>query len=116
MVNSNLEKARVATDAANERAAKGAALIQYMTDGATGTMIYAYDAETGSVGDGVTTGSPSAPSNGAYGQCSKHKGGYVVVTIKVDDATDETTVEVKWAGVKSGNEDPDGITATKADS
>lgn len=47
MVNSSLDKARVATDDANERAAKAAALIEYMTNEETEAVTYYYYADTG---------------------------------------------------------------------
>ena len=48
LVNSSLDKAQKATDAANERAAKAAALMEYMINGTgTGDNVYFYNAETG---------------------------------------------------------------------
>ena len=47
MVNSSLDKAKKATDDANERAAKAAAMIEYMLKGGTGGGTYNYDAATG---------------------------------------------------------------------
>lgn len=47
MVSSSLDKARTATDDANERAAKAAALIKYMTDEETTNITYSYHADTG---------------------------------------------------------------------
>lgn len=47
MVSSSLDKARTATDDANMRAAKAAALIVYMTKGESGTVKYYYDADKG---------------------------------------------------------------------
>lgn len=55
MVNSSLDKARVATDDANERAAKAAALIEYMTEEKTGDVTYLYHADTGEATEGTTT-------------------------------------------------------------
>lgn len=49
MVNSSLEKAKTATDNANLRAAKAAALIEYMTKEETAGATYYYNADTGSV-------------------------------------------------------------------
>lgn len=112
LVSSSLEKARIATDQANERAAKSAAMIQYLTDGTTGTKYYAYDAENGT----VTTASDAEISTkpdgiDAYGQCSEHKGGVVVVTITADNTTkDLTNVTIKWVG--STSSEAHGVTAT----
>lgn len=111
MVGSALEKARVATDQANERAAKGAAMVEYLTEGETEDKTYYYDAENGTVSD-------ETPPTTTYGQCSKHKGGYVQVEITAATDTTDMTVEVTWAGTgitDTENAKPDGITATKAD-
>ena len=63
MVNANLEKARTATDDANERAAKAAALATFMLaetpptlDSGNTTATYYYDAEDGTVQQTNTTG------------------------------------------------------------
>lgn len=114
MVGSALEKARVATDQANERAAKGAAMVEYLTEGETEDATYLYDAENGAV---IKQGAGAASTVTAYGQCSKHKGGYVQVEITAADADTDTDmkVNVTWAGVGDENKNPDGITATEAD-
>ncbi len=78
MVSNSLEQARKSTDAANERAAKAAALAEYMLNRETGSIDYTYDAASGKATKGT-----SAPAGGGYGQCSSHKGGYI--TVKVDD-------------------------------
>ena len=93
LVSSSLERAREATDAANERAAKAEILICYMTDSecATGEKVvalddtrtglpsrkyYAYDAASGKL-------MQKAPDV-RYGKCSKHKheNGYLLVWIR----------------------------------
>ena len=57
MVNSSLDKAKTATDDANERAAKAAALIEYMTDETvTGAETYYYNAASGAVQPDSTAG------------------------------------------------------------
>lgn len=89
LVSGSLNKARKATDAANERAAKAAAIITYMTDDDFDPdTTYYYDAVEGDLKstDGAT---PQA-----YGQCSDHKGGYITVKIDVDGNI--TTLE--WGG------------------
>ncbi|WP_294510756.1 prepilin-type N-terminal cleavage/methylation domain-containing protein [uncultured Intestinimonas sp.] len=79
LVSGALDKARKATDAANERAAKAAAVIAYMTEEKIGDVAFAidttyyYDAVNGNL---VKT----APANG-YGQCSNHKGKSIAVSI-----------------------------------
>lgn len=86
MVNSSLDKARTATDEANERAAKAAALATYMLSddtaiiegtGDTATATYYYDAETGNVQQGdVTdiTGYNQTKQQGEAGAIAKGKG------------------------------------------
>lgn len=98
LVSSSLEKARIATDQANERAAKSAAMIKYLTDGTTGDMKYSYDAENGTVTPAKDASSePDAPKNG-YGQCSAHKGGYLVIEITATtNSSEPTAVTVTWA-------------------
>ena len=83
MVTSSLDKARKATDAANERAAKAAAVIEYMTNGKKGD--FKYDAVDGKL-------VAESENVNSYGQCSGHKGGYITVTI--DEDGDITTL--KW--------------------
>lgn len=89
LVSSSLDKARKSTDAANERAAKAAALSQYMLDRKTGDVTYTYDAESGQAKEGTTA--PDAK----YGQCSLHKNGYVQVKITGGDTG---TVTLTWEG------------------
>lgn len=90
MVNSSLEKARVATDAANERSAKAAAMITYMdgiADIPSGGVLYYYDAI-----DGLVYPGEMPTSEKGYGQCASHKGGYLKVTIMQDGA-----VKLAWS-------------------
>lgn len=92
MVNSALDKAKSATDDANERAAKAAAVIEYMTNGETGEAKYTYDADKGKATKGTT-----APADADYGQGTKKDGtstartGYIIVTIAADGST-----KVEW--------------------
>ena len=90
LVSSSLEKARVATDRANERAAKAAALVTYMTEDnfAEGDTTYWYDAEDGTVVDAAT----SANSIPAYGQSK----GYTGMIVRVSIGGGGETVDVKW--------------------
>ena len=93
MVSSSLDKAKSATDDANERAAKAAAMIDYMTNGKTGEATYAYEAATGKVTEGETA--PTGDSN--YGQGTTKNGekrsGYVIVTIDASGSA-----KTKWSG------------------
>ena len=83
MVNSSLEKAKKATDDANARAAKGAAMVEYMLSGGTGGGTYHYNADTGKAQttDKDITG---------YGQADENKGEYVQVVISADGTADAT--------------------------
>ncbi len=90
MVNSSLEKAKSATDDANERAAKAAAMIEYMLNGGTNPGPYKYDAATGKA-------STSDPTDNDYGQGSekdgKKRSGYVIVTIDANGSA-----KTEWSG------------------
>ncbi len=94
LVSGALEKARKATDAANERAAKAAALIEYMANGTTATEAdpLKYDVTTGAFTD--------APKG--YGQCADHKNGYITVAVG-----DDGNVILKWAGGETSGHESD---------
>lgn len=83
LVNSSLEKARIATDAANERAAKAVATVKYLTDGPKTAGTYNYDAVTGT----LVKDTPDV-----YGKCSEHDGAYVTVEL-----TKEGVCTIKWS-------------------
>lgn len=98
LVGSALERARVATDAANERAAKAEMIIVYLnaqtgtTPGAgdvtyTRDTIYVYDAATGKL-------KTDATGVNAYGQCTNpdHKG--KILSVTYDEAKAE--VYMSW--------------------
>lgn len=110
LVGSSLEKARVATDQANERAARAAAIIEYLAgtnaDFETGKE-YTYDAANGNLvitADGETAKKPDT----TYGQCSHHKDGYITVEV-----TDEGDVTINWYNAEGnkldGNDGPHGL-------
>ena len=83
MVKSSLDKAKTATDDANERAAKAAAMIEYMMSEDTDGAIYYYNADTGKAqGD-------KADIKG-YGQSSDQKGEIVQVEISADGTAKAT--------------------------
>lgn len=92
MVSGALDKAKVATDQANERAAKAAAMITYMTAGTIGACYYDADAGT------IVSGTPAASGAPKYGQCSQHKDGYITLTI----GTDGTISDLAWTSYASG--------------
>ena len=101
MVSASLNDAKTATDDANERAAKTAALLAYMnTDTAPTTDVtYCYDADAG-VAKPQGTGSSCASGIIDYGKGSKKNGtgtereGHVHVKIKT---TGEAEI-VGWSG------------------
>lgn len=82
MVSSSLDSAKEATDAANERAAKAAAMIDYMTKNLSGGEVYYYDAASGAVIPDSKTGIEG------YNQMKKGDDG----SISKDGAVLEVTV------------------------
>ena len=89
MVSSSLDKARTATDEANERAAKAAALIVYMTAGESSAVTYFYDADKGSA-EKVANGN----SIQGYNQSEVVDGaaaGSKVVKVVIDENGNATT-------------------------
>ncbi len=81
MVSSSLDKAKKATDDANERAAKAAAMIEYMLN--NGGTTYYYNADTGKAQTGNT------PAISAYGQ---KQSGFVKVEISATGEAKTTWV------------------------
>lgn len=100
MVNSSLEEARKATDAANERAARAAAMVHYMSNPSTGTtVIYDYKSDGSVSTPGTADTRPTTDADKyKYGQSSTNKGGFVQVTITT--ATGQVTT--KWVGAETG--------------
>lgn len=91
MVKSSLDKAKKATDDANERAAKAAAIATYyMTDPVPDTATYYYDAKTGKAIAVTGGGGGTVPDS--YGQGSNDRNGYVIVEIAADG-----TATVDWS-------------------
>lgn len=89
VVNNALDRARHATDAGNERAAKAEIMIQYLSgDEATtkvtanGTTVYCYDAVDGT----ISTTAPTEAGHKDYGKCAKHghENKFIVMTIDAD--------------------------------
>lgn len=89
VVQSSLERTRKATDAANERAAKAAIMVAYLSEKDSDgepfdtTATYNYDAAKGI----ITTKDVSAE----YGKCTTHNKGHIQVSI---NANGELTM--KW--------------------
>ena len=100
MVSYSLNNAKQATDAANVRAAEGAAMVTYLTSEETGKVYYVYDAESGTVEKKDTEPSTVSGVKG-YNQSSDSystvEGAAVVVTI---DSTSGITSE--WVQVSNG--------------
>ncbi len=91
---SALEKARQATDAANERAAKAEIVAQYLLGEVTGgTTAYYYNAQDGCLETDVADAAP------AYGKCSTHEDR--IIQVKIDT---NAVVDIKW--VKDDGSDP----------
>lgn len=91
VVNNALERTRVATDAANERAAKAAIMVVYLSEGKVGNedfkvgTAYAYDAASGKL--------TSIELTKSYGKCADHKEKYLALSIDSNDST----VHIVWA-------------------
>lgn len=90
LVNSSLEKARIATDAANERAAKALVTVEYLTnENPVAITDQYYDAAQGKIVN-------AAPTPG-YGKCTAHKDGVLKVSV-----TAEGDVTLEWEGGSKG--------------
>ena len=88
LVTSSLNKARVATDMANERAARAAASIMYLTEDVN-ALTYYYDAVSGTL--------QTEPDDiDGYGQCSAHKNGIIVVDINNDATENDEIIKMHW--------------------
>ena len=96
LVGNALERAKQATDAANERSAKAEITIMYLNSTADpaatfdASKAYVYDAATGKVLDAT-----KATTN--YGQYGAHKGGFL--TVKYNEGTHE--VFMSWGTTKN---------------
>ncbi|WP_122790448.1 type II secretion system protein [Intestinibacillus sp. Marseille-P6563] len=90
MVSSSLDKAKKATDDANFRAAKAAAMIQFMTSEKTTETTYSYNSDGTAVEGTQTAGDPGYD----YGQSEANKKGYVQVVITKDGIVDKD--KTKW--------------------
>ena len=96
MVNSSLTKAKAATDDANERAAKAAAVAEFLLTNPTPTtaQTYCYNAKTGIAQTPVPTPTDDTP---AYGKgttsgadsltTGKTRNGHIHVTVNPDGST-----------------------------
>ena len=99
MVNSSLDKAKTATDDANERAAKAAALIEYMTDDTvdgTSEVNYYYNADTG---EALKQGEAGVDSIKPYNQATQKSVPAGEGRIKVTINADGTFKELVWEDI-----------------
>lgn len=95
MVSASLEKARVAVDDANERAAKAAALADYLMEERTGHVTYFYKSDgTATIITRDEDWPPAGTPGYDYGQSGDQKGGYVKVDITVEDSN--TNIDIEW--------------------
>ena len=104
LVSNSLDKARHATDQANERAAKAELMIQYLAgddaviDGVKGEVVintnYWYDAA-----DGKLLSSRPSPLNG-YGQCKRHSHDGKIIAMQIN-----AVGEIKMAWTKDAGAD-----------
>ena len=104
MVNSSLNKAKVATDDANERAAKAAAIAEYLLAEPTPStsVTYCYDAASGKASSVASATTCTDPAPKAYGKGttpgdnslstdSNPRKGHIHVTVDPDGTT-----KVEW--------------------
>lgn len=92
MISGSLDEAREATDAANERAAKSAAIIAYMKDSTNKSWYYNADAGTVATSDSGIEGYNQAKKS--IGGATVDKGGAIVkITISDDGSTATPTWE-----------------------
>lgn len=86
LVGASLEQARVAVDDANERAAKAAALLEYLTDKETTSQTYFYRADgtvfpENEIGENPSLWPAAGNPQYCYGQCKEHKGKFISVSL-----------------------------------
>lgn len=99
LVNSSLEKARVTVDDANERAAKAAALADYLMEERTGHVAYFYKSDGTALAVFHDEEWPTAGSPGYdYGQSKNHKGSCIRVDITATNGSIDVAVD--WEVLK----------------
>lgn len=119
-----LGKARIATDQANVRAAKVAAVAEYLSSGVTGEKYYFYDAASGTVKsslDGIKGYGKSTAGNGETGAggipVSGGKANLVKVTVNADaGATPYTAEWIAGDGSSTGGSGSGGSGSSGGDS
>lgn len=107
LVSASLEDAREAADAANERAAKAAAMSTYLLDEETEHKTYFYKSDGTVVREDDLVGADSGPSAGNpgfdYGQSEDNKKGYVKVEIFLSPYDGTMQQEIEWIESKAFN-------------
>ena len=98
LVSASLEDAREAADAANERAAKAAAMSTYLFHGVAEHETYFYKSDgtlmrEGDLGDPGYMPVPGEPGFD-YGQSKGHKDSYICVKLSEEDGT--INIEIEW--------------------
>ena len=98
LVSASLEDAREAADAANERAAKAAAMSTYLFHGVAEHETYFYKSDGTWVREEELEGVSDVPIPGVpgfdYGQSKNHKDSYIYVMVSNNDGT--TNIEINW--------------------
>lgn len=98
LVGASLEKARVATDQANERAAKAAALVDYLMEERNGHVTYFYKSDGTVAPEQEVLGQlgqmPAGTPGYDYGQCKDHKRNCIKVS--VTESNGAINVTVSW--------------------
>ena len=98
LVSASLEDAREAADAANERAAKAAALATYLFHGVSEHETYFYKSDGTLVREEELEGVSNMPIPGVpgfdYGQSKGHKDSYICVKLSEEDGT--INIEIEW--------------------
>lgn len=91
LINGALERTRVATDAANERAAKAEAVIAYLSDELDVTTGITFEKDTPYYYDAAEGSLSATTINAGYGRCANHKDS--IIAIKVDE---DGVVSIAW--------------------
>ena len=98
LVSASIDKARLAADAANERAAKAAAMSTYLFNGVAEHETYFYKSDGTLVREEELEGAINVPIPGEpgfdYGQSKNHKDSYIYVMISDEDGT--INIEIEW--------------------
>jgi len=95
LVSANLDKARKATDSANERSAMVLALMDTVNDKLENgkTYVYEIDKSQGKLVDG-TNYTPG--DNAKYGQSNDNKGGYITIEYIAATDTADAQYDLSW--------------------